>query len=237
MMASNGVGAFVSHLPSAWLAVTVLAYVSAWKLYRRAGDSPFLLPVFTGSALVIIILFATGTAYADYYAGARPIHFLAGPAIVLLAVPLYKQWHHLRRLWLPLLVALAVGSVTAVVSAMAIAWFLGASTETLWSLAPKSSTMPVGMAMAEQTGGVASLTAVATALTGIFGAIAAPYMLGRSRDSGPEVEGFALGLAAHAIGTARALQTSETAGAFAALAMILNAIATALLIWLASGWV
>jgi putative effector of murein hydrolase len=38
--------------------------------------------------------------------------------------------------------------------------------------------------------------------------------------------GFAIGIAAHAIGTARAFQISETAGAFATLGMILNAILT-----------
>lgn len=229
-------GEFLSALPAAWLAITVLVYLAAWRLYQRSGNSPFVLPVLTGSALVVGILLAMGVPYADYYAGARPIHFLAGPAIVLLAVPLYRQWHHLRRLWLPILVALAAGSVAAVVSAMAIAWWLGASMPTIWSLAPKSATMPIGMAMAEQTGGVASLTAVATALTGIFGAIAAPFVMRGMRGATPEVEGFALGLSAHAIGTARALQISETAGAFAALAMILNGIATALLIWLASAY-
>ncbi len=42
------------------------------------------------------------------------------------------------------------------------------------------------------------------------------------------VRGFAVGLSAHGIGTARALQVSETAGAFAALGMSLNGIATAI---------
>ena len=41
------------------------------------------------------------------------------------------------------------------------------------------------------------------------------------------VQGFALGLTAHAIGTARGLQMHPTVGAFAALAMGLNGVATA----------
>jgi putative effector of murein hydrolase len=42
------------------------------------------------------------------------------------------------------------------------------------------------------------------------------------------VRGFAIGIASHGIGTARAFQVSEQAGAFAALGMGLNALLTAL---------
>lgn len=239
-------GAWLLSVPHAWLAVTVLVYAFAWKLYRRLGNNPWALPVLTGSAVLVAAMLATGTAYADYYAQARPLHYLAGAAIVLLAVPLYAQVRRLRSLWRPVAVALLAGSVTAIASAMAIAWCFGADMQTLWSVAPKSSTMPIGMALAEQSGGIAALTALATALTGIFGAIAMPWIMrllerAGARGDAPAgereiTEGFALGLVAHAIGTARALQTSETAGAFAALAMILNGLATAALILLLLPW-
>jgi putative effector of murein hydrolase len=43
-------------------------------------------------------------------------------------------------------------------------------------------------------------------------------------------QGFAIGLASHGIGTARAFQIGEEAGAFSGLAMGLNAVATTLLL-------
>ncbi len=241
-------GAWLGAAPTAWLALTVLAYLFTWEIYRRAGNSPFLLPALTGSALIVAALLLTGTDYADYYQHTRPIHFLIGPAIVLLAVPLYGQLKRLRSVWLPVTVALLAGSVTAIASAILIGWSLGATWQTLWSLAPKSSTMPIGMAVSEQTGGLAALTALATAITGISGAIASPWVMrwlappaqaaedDEAAKQREMTEGFALGLVAHAIGTARALQTSETAGAFAALAMILNGIATALFILVGLAW-
>jgi putative effector of murein hydrolase len=168
------------------------------------------------------------------YLGAWPLLWLTLTLIAYLAAYwLYQrsaQFERLKKMWLPLTLALLVGSFTAIASAVAIAWAFGASRETLLSLAPKSVTMPIAMGIAEKIGGLPSLAAVAVAVTGIAGAIMARGLLNLLRIEDPAVRGFAVGLTAHAIGTARALQVNETAGAFAALAMGLNGIATALLL-------
>jgi putative effector of murein hydrolase len=131
---------------------------------------------------------------------------------------------------MPLLVALLAGSLTAAASAVAIGWALGASPESIRSLAPKSVTTPIAMGIAEKIGGLPSLTAVLVVTTGIVGAVAARLLLNALRIDDHAVRGFAVGTAAHGIGTARAFQVSEEAGAFSALAMCLNGVATALLL-------
>lgn len=214
----------------AWLALTFAAYLGALALYRRCGSHPLLLPVLTGTAVVVAVLMASGTDYARYAEGVRPLSLLIGPATVALAVPLMRQWGRLRAIWLPLLIALFVGGSVAIVSAVGIAWALGGSWQTLASLAPKSATMPMAMPVAERMGGLASLAAVAVAITGIVGAIAAGPVMRLLRVHDPVVRGFASGLAAHAIGMAREMQISPTAGAFAALAMGLNGILTTVLV-------
>lgn len=214
----------------AWLALTLAAYLAALALYRRCGSHPLLLPVLTGTALVVAVLLASGTGYTRYAEGVRPLSLLIGPATVALAVPLMRQWGRLRAIWLPLLLALLVGGSVAVVSAVGIAWALGGSWETLASLAPKSATMPMAMPVAERMGGLASVAAVAVAMTGIVGAIAVMPLMRLLRVHDPVVRGFASGLAAHAIGMAREMPISPTAGAFAALAMGLNGILTTVLV-------
>lgn len=216
--------------PLGWPAVTLAAYAGSAWLYRRGGQHALLLPVLTGTAAVVLVLTATGTAYPEYFARARVLYWLVGPATVALAVPLFGQLDRLRRLWLPLGVALLAGSLTAIVSAVGIAWALGGSLETLRALAPKSATMPIALAVAERIGGPPSLAAVAVAVTGIAGAALARGLLDALRIRDAATRGFALGVAAHAIGTARALQAGPVAGAFAALAMGLNGIATAVLV-------
>lgn len=220
---------FLASSPLLWLTVTLLAYFGATWLYRRCGATPFLIPVMTAVIAIIVVLQLTDTPYPTYFEGAKFVHFLIGPATVALAVPLYGQWARLKRMWLPVSVALLAGSATAIVSAIGLARLFGASRETALSLAPKSATMPIAMAVAERIGGLPSLAAVAVAITGVGGAIIARPLLNLARVQDPAVRGFAVGITAHAVGTARALQVNETAGAFSALAMGLNGIATALL--------
>lgn len=229
---------YLSATPLLGLTVTLLAYQGAYWLYERANFHPLLNPVAWSVALLVALLVTTGTPYATYFDGAQFVHFLLGPATVALAVPLYAQFGKLKRLALPLSVALLAGSLTAIASAVGIGWMFGASRETLLSLAPKSVTTPIAMGIAEKLGGLPTLTAVLVVSTGIIGAVSAKYVLNTLRVSDHAVRGFAVGTAAHGIGTARAFQVSEEAGAFAGLAMGLNGLATAilfpLLVWLFS---
>lgn len=230
---------YLSASPLLFLTATLVAYQAAYWVYKRANFHPLLNPVALAVAALVALLKLTGTPYRTYFDGAQFVHFLLGPATVALAIPLYAQLDKLKAAWLPLLGALAVGSAVAIGSAVGIAWLLGADPATLVSLAPKSVTTPIAMGISEKLGGLPSLTAVLVVSTGILGAVMAKYVLDALRIKDHGVRGFAVGLAAHGIGTARAFQVSEEAGAFAGLAMGLNGLATALLFpfaaWLV-GW-
>lgn len=220
----------LARSPLLWMTLTLLIYLAALWLYRRSGRNPFLLPVLTGVVMIIAVLKWSATPYPVYFEETRFIHFFVGPVIVALAVPLFNQLKRLKEIWLPVTVALILGSGTAILSALLVAWALGGSVATLVSLAPKSATMPIAMALAERFNGFVSLAAVAVAITGIGGTIMARPLLNLFRIHDPAVRGFSIGLTAHAIGTARAMQHSDSAGAFAALAMALNGVATAVLV-------
>ncbi len=220
---------YLSASPLLGLTLTLLAYQAAYWIYQRAGFNPLLNPVLLAIAMLVTALILTGTSYAVYFEGAQFVHFLLGPATVALAVPLYLQFDKLKKLALPLVCALLAGSVTAIVSAVGIAWLLGASESTLLSLAPKSVTAPIAMGIAEKIGGIPSLTAVLVIMTGVSGAMMAKYVLDALRIADHGVRGFAAGVAAHGIGTARAFQVSEQAGAFAGLGMGMNGLVTAIL--------
>lgn len=221
---------YLAPSPLLGLSLTLLIYLGAVWLFEWSGRRPLLNPVLLAVIALVGILSVTGTSYETYFAGAQFVHFLLGPATVALAVPLYANVQKVRRLLVPLLISLLAGSIVAALSAVMIAKALGVSRPVLLSLAPKSATSPVAMGVAEQIGGVPSLTAVLVILTGVIGAVLAPGLLRLLRVKDEAAQGFAIGVAAHGIGTARAFQLGETAGAFAGLAMGLNALATALLV-------
>lgn len=224
---------YLSASPLLGLTMTLVAYLLAFRLYQHTGGSPLLNPVLVAVVMIILVLLATGIPYRDYFDGAQFVHFLLGPATVALAVPLFQQLSRLRQLWLPVTIAIVSGVVFAAGSSVALAWLLGATTQTQLSLAPKSATAPVAMGISDTIGGLPSLTAVLVVVTGIVGAVLGTRLLQMFRIRDDSVRGIAMGVAAHGIGTARAFQVNNTMGAFSGLAMALSAFATALIVpWL-----
>lgn len=219
---------YLSATPLFWLTMTLVAYQIAYWIYRRCGAHPLANPVLIAVVLLVALLQLTHTPYDTYFSGAQFVHFLLGPATVALAIPLYGQFQRLVGLAGPLLLALVGGSLTAMLSAVFVGHWLGGSLPTLLSLAPKSVTTPIAMGIAERIGGHPSLAAVMVIATGILGAITAQTIFRWLKVNDDAVSGFALGVAAHGIGTARAFQLSETMGAFAALGMGLNGLLTAI---------
>ena len=221
---------YLSASPLLGLTATLVAYLFAHGLYERFHMRPLFNPVLVAVSMLILLLFVTDTPYADYFEGAQFVHFLLGPATVALAVPLYKQLPKLRTIWLPVMFSLVLGGVVAALSAMAVAGALGASPETLLSLAPKSITAPVAMGVSKEIGGLPSLTAVLVVLTGVLGALFGTWVFRRMGVRDDSVRGVAMGVASHGIGTARAFQVSEEMGAFSGLAMAISAVLTALIL-------
>ena len=220
---------YLSRGPLIWLTATLAAYAIGDACFRAANRLPLVNPVLIAVTLLGALLWATGTPYATYFEGAQFVHFLLGPATVALAVPLALNLPRLRRALLPVLAALLAGSVTAILTTLAIASATGADATLLATLAPKSATAPVAIGISENLGGSPTLTAVLVILTGITGAVVATPLLNLLRLKDWRARGFATGVASHGIGTARAFQVHPVAGAFAGLGMALNAILTALL--------
>ncbi|OEJ67141.1 LrgB family protein [Magnetovibrio blakemorei] len=221
---------YLAASPLLGLTLTLVAYQVGMWIYTRTHLNPLFNPVLIAVVVLVALMMGTGTEYGTYFEGAKFVHFMLGPATVALAVPLYRQFQKVRGSFLMILAAILSGSVTAALSAIGVAWALGASRETLLSLAPKSVTAPIAMGIAEATGGVASLTAVLVILTGIIGAVFGTWTLNALGVKDWRARGLAMGTASHGIGTARALQVNEVAGAFASLAMGLNGLATAVLL-------
>ena len=228
--------AYLSGDPLLHLTITLVAFqIGSWA-YRRGGMNPLLNPVLIAVACVVAFLLATGTAYRDYFEGAQFVHFLLGPATVALAIPLYRQFERVRRSALAILASLLAGSLTAILTALGVAWAMGAGEDVMLALSAKSVTAPVAMGIVEQLGGLPSLTAVLVIVTGILGAMLGPLLLSAIGVKDMRARGMAMGTASHGIGTARALQVDELAGALSGLAMGLNALATALLLPLVWRW-
>src|SRR6476646_1835299 len=213
-----------------WLSLTLGAYLVAVAVNERCNKMPLLNPTLLAIALVVGVLTVTGTSYKRYFDGAQFVHFLLGPAVVAMAVPLYRHTEMIRKSAGALFAGLGIGCVTAILSSVLLVKELGGGRELWLSIAPKSATTAISMAIAEKPGGVPALTAVLTISTGITGACLAGYVLRLLGIKEWHARGFAMGLSGHGIATASAFQENEIAGTFASLAMALNGIATSALV-------
>lgn len=213
--------------PVLWLCLTLLAYQIGIWVYQKSGYITLLSPFVIAVVILLAILFGTHTQYETFFAGAQFVHFLLGPATVALAVPLFDQRLRLAKLWAPLLIGVVVGCVVGVISTVLLGALLGASFESIMSMAPKSVTTPIAMGISEKMGGIPEFTAGIVVLTGIVGSLLATPIFKLCRIKKDYVKGFSLGVAAHGMGTSRAFQISDKAGAFSGLAMGLAGIITA----------
>jgi predicted murein hydrolase (TIGR00659 family) len=221
---------WLEHSPLFGLILTLGAYAVGRWLFRRTGGNAVCQPVLVAVALVGLVLELTGVSYADYLRGASYVGFWLGPATVALAMPLHQEWHRVRRAAVAVLVGVFTGAVVSIATALLVTRLLGGSRTLQLTLAPKAATTPVSIAVSGDIGGLPPLTAVATILAGITGAIAGPWVLDRLRVHDRRARGLALGAVSHGIGTSRALHESRTEGAFSGLAMALTALATSLLV-------
>ncbi|MFD1745308.1 LrgB family protein [Rhizobium helianthi] len=221
---------YLSTSPLIWLTLTVCTWIGATEFSILVRRHPLANPVLTSILTLSLIVTLFDIPYQTFFAGAQFVHFLLGPATVAIAVPLYLRWDEVKKVLAPIGVALAVGSLAAVISVLLLGWIVGLPRDVLISFLPKSATAGVAMAISSSLGGNPSLTAVLVILTGIVGALIVTPFMNRMGIRDYAARGFAVGLTSHGIGTARAYEVDPTAGLFAGIAMALNAIATSLIV-------
>lgn len=210
------------HTPLFAITLVLGAYQLSNWLYRRSGQLAFLHPTIAGAVLVAGVIVLLGLDFSRFVSNANWLTFWLGPATVALAIPLYQQLPLIRRMALPIILTTVVGGVFACLSAVLVAIWLGGSETTVLSLAAKSVTTPIALGISESIGGVGSITASAVILTGIVGIVSVNLVMRLCQVHDDKIWGFALGLCAHAIGTARAFERSPVAGAFSSLALCLT---------------
>lgn len=221
---------YLSGSPLFALIITLTAYQAGILLYEKTRKNPFANPVAIAVMLVALALYLVDMPYQRYFEGAQFVHFLLGTATVALAVPIYRGFAILKTRLIPLTIALLCGGVVSIASAVGIATFLGADPAIIGAFYPKSVTAPIAMGIAEQINVSPTLTAVFAIVTGILGAILGSSILNLLGMKAWWQRGFAMGVAAHGIGTSRAFAVHPEAGAYASLAMGMHGILGAILI-------
>ena len=219
---------FIGSIGVWGVALTLGAFALGTWLNRKTGQALFN-PLLLGSIFVIIFLSLVQIPFAAYKQSVSFLSYLLLPATVSLAVPLYEQWLPMKKNAKAVLCGILAGSVTSMVSIIAMSWILKLDPVLSASLMPKSVTSAIGAEVAQELGGIGSLAGALIILTGIVGNLSATALCRICRLHDPIARGVAIGTASHAIGTARALQMGRVEGAVSSLSIAVAGILTAAL--------
>lgn len=183
-------------------------------------------PLLLAIALTIGFLAILGIDYGTYLSSAKYIGWLLTPATIALALPLYEQIGMMKRNFAAVLAGVTAGVVTSLTTIFALSALFHLSHASYVTLLPKSITTAIGMGVAEELGGYVAITAAVIIVTGILGNMIAEPLCRLAKIENPIARGIAIGSAAHAIGTVKAMEMGAVEGAMSSLALIAAGILT-----------
>lgn len=207
---------------------TLVIYTFARQLHIKAART-YTLPVITSTLVILIILLSFHVPYETYMVGAKWINELLGPAVVALAYPLYQQRDTLKQVTVPILCGTVTGAIVGISTGILLAKWAGFDEVIIYSLTPKSVTTPVAMAVSESLGGITSLAAVFVMIAGIGGVLMSTFIFKIFRVDHYLGRGVGMGTASHALGTAKALESSLLEGSISTIAMVVSAVVVSIL--------
>ncbi|MBJ8006339.1 LrgB family protein [Bacillus cereus] len=210
--------------------ITVVIYLLATKLYKKF-TFPFTLPVLTVTAIMICIFLIFGISHQDYKEnGGDILSSFLSPAIVALAIPLFKERKILMKNFLSILVGVVIGIVALISLNVVIGEMLNIDKELILTTIPQLATMPIAISLAEQIGGIPSMTASFVVVAGITGAIMGPTVLKVFRITSTIGKGVGMGCASHIIGVSRLVKEGEKEATIGSVTMIVTGILISILV-------
>ncbi|MDD5956313.1 MAG: LrgB family protein [Lachnospiraceae bacterium] len=205
--------------------ISIIGYGLGVLIRNKTGIGIFN-PLLISIIFVMVILSVFHIGYRDYNSSAKYLSYLLTPATVSLAVPLYLHIDRLKRNWVGIAVGLISGSITSMGSVLVMSVLFGLSHKQYVTLLPKSITTAIGMGISDELGGLVTISVAVIIITGILGNVLAVTICRLFRITDPVAKGLAIGAAAHAIGTSKAMEMGDIEGAMASLAIVVNGLIT-----------
>ncbi len=212
-----------------FIALTLICFSFANTCQRRL-KLPLFNPILIAAIMVIAILNMVDVPNTAYQVGCHALSFLLTPATICLAISFYEQFQRLKDHIGAIITGVLAGTVCSIGVICLMSTAFGLTEDLTASLLPKSVTTAIGVALSEEIGGIAAITTAAIAITGIFGNIIGPLLCKLFRLRSEVAQGVAFGTSAHVIGTAKATEMSQLAGAVSSLSLTIAGIVTAVLL-------
>ncbi len=225
---------FMQNSAYAGVTISLISYAIGAKLKRKFGFG-FFNPLLISIIVTILVLIGSHVDYETYNEGAKYLSWLLTPATVCLAIPLYEEWELLKKNASAVMLGVTAGVLTSLVTVFILARLMGLNHANYVTLLPKSITTAIGMGVSEELGGYVTITVAVIVITGVLGNIFGELICKIFRIHEPISKGLAFGTAAHAIGTAKAMELGDVEGAMSSLSIAVAGVLTVVLASLFAG--
>lgn len=212
----------------AGVTLSLIAYMIGTALKKKLKLGIFN-PLLVSIILIISVLKLADINYDTYNQSATYLSWLLTPATVCLAIPLYEQFELLKRNFRAVFFGILSGVITSLTTILVLSAIMGLSHKEYVTLLPKSITTAIGMSVSEELGGYVTITVAVIVITGVLGNIFAELICKVFKITEPIAKGLAIGSAAHAIGTAKAMEIGKIEGAMSSLSIAVSGILTVIL--------
>lgn len=202
---------------------TIVLFYVMTLVYKRF-TYPLLIPIFSTTVVLVIILVISNIPYDTYMSGGKWINELLGPAVVSMAYPLYIHREKIFKYKVPILLSVLCALFSGLISITILSKLLSLDDHILLSLLPKSITSPVSIPISEAIGGIPTLTAAFVIFAGIIGAIFGPFIFKVCRIEKAISRGISMGSASHGIGLSKLTEYGEETLTMGSVSMTLSAI-------------
>lgn len=225
-------------LNSAFAGVS-LSLIAYWigTLLKKKWNLAIFNPLLISIAVTIVVLLVGNISYETYNEGAQYLSWFLTPATVSLAIPLYEEFELLKKNAMAVTAGIITGVITSLTTVFVLAVLMKLSHEEYVTLLPKSITTAIGMGVSEELGGYVTITVAVIVITGVLGNMLAEIVCKIFKLQEPIAQGVAIGAAAHAVGTAKAMEMGEIQGAMSSLSLAVAGVVTVIFASVYAGFI
>lgn len=217
------------------IALSLFTYWIGYRINQKFKLT-LLNPLLISMVLIIAVLLIFKIDYETYDLGAKYITYFLTPATICLAVPLYRQFEVLKKNIAAVIAGCLSGCIAHAAVVIGIAALFKVDDLLTISLLPKSVTTAIAIGVADEVGGLSSVTVVGVCVAGLTGAILGPLILKLIHVKEPAAQGLAIGTASHALGTSKACELGEVQAAMSSLAIVVTGLMTVVIVPLLANW-
>lgn len=209
--------------------LTIITFVIGVEIQKKL-NLKFLSPMLTSSVLIILFLLVFKIPYSNYKTGADILTFFVAPSTVVLAVPLYKNLHIVKKYFFPILIGCLIGIFVGILTGVLLSNIFGINKEIIISMLPKSVTSAIGFEISKKIGAIMEITMVFIVFCGIVGYIVSDFIFKIFKIENKIAKGVALGSCSHVLGTAKAIELGEIEGSVSTVSISISGIIAVIVI-------